>query len=719
MQKVIIKRFNNRKRRFVNNFCLRSCWLVLLLAAFGLTANAQNPVSLSASVSPGSIPAGGKGTAKVTASIGGGWYMYSISQGAGGPIPTRISFAEGPFKMNGVSGPPPKVKMDSNFGINTETYSGSATFTIPFTVAADASEGSKNLEISVRFQVCNDEVCLPPKTLKVSAPVTITAAKTSVSPSPTPKATPSPSPTPTPKASPTPSPSNSPTPANVNANINANVNSNLNNNINVNAETSGNVNANIDSNSNFVAGVTDNVKSETTQTQVAQTTQISKGNLEDGQFWGFIWLAMTFGALSLLTPCVFPMIPITVSYFTKNAAETYWESIRDALIYALGIILTFTALGIALALIFGAAGINQFAANPWINLLIMGIFLAFAFSLLGAYNIGIPSGVLTKLDNLTRSKESSKTLGLLLMGLTFSLTSFTCTAPLVGTILVAAANGKLFYPIVGMLAFSTIFALPFFILAVAPRLMYSLPKSGGWMNSLKVVMGFLEIGAALKFLSNADLVWGWGIFTREVVIAGWIALSILIFLYLIGVFRMAHDFGENKIGLVRVLNAFLFITLAFYLLTGLFGKKLGEIESFLPPAKEEMSINASGTKSNGELSWITNDYQAALKQAKAENKNVFIDFTGYTCTNCRWMEVNMLPKPAVRAELEKFVRVRLYTDGEGEPYEGFQKMQEEKYGTVALPLYAIISPTDEIIAKFEGLTRDEDEFAGFLRNASK
>jgi thiol:disulfide interchange protein DsbD len=338
---------------------------------------------------------------------------------------------------------------------------------------------------------------------------------------------------------------------------------------------------------------------------------------------------------------------------------------------------------------------------------------------LGAYNIGIPSGVLTKLDNLTRSKESSKTLGLLLMGLTFSLTSFTCTAPLVGTILVAAANGKLFYPIVGMLAFSTIFALPFFILAVAPRLMYSLPKSGGWMNSLKVVMGFLEIGAALKFLSNADLVWGWGIFTREVVIAGWIALSILIFLYLIGVFRMAHDFGENKIGLVRVLNAFLFTTLAFYLLTGLFGKKLGEIESFLPPAKEEMSINASGTKSNGELSWITNDYQAALKQAKAENKPVFIDFTGYTCTNCRWMEVNMFPKPAVRAELEKFVRVRLYTDGEGEPYEGFQKMQEEKYGTVALPLYAIISPTDEIIAKFEGLTRDEDEFAGFLRNASR
>ncbi len=196
---------------------------------------------------------------------------------------------------------------------------------------------------------------------------------------------------------------------------------------------------------------------------------------------------------------------------------------RDALIYAFGIILTFTGLGVALALLFGAAGINRFAANPYINLVITAIFLAFAFSLSGAYNLGVPASVLTKLDGITRSKESGKTIGLLLMGLTFSLTSFTCTAPLVGTILVAAAQGDLFYPIVGMLAFSSFFALPFFVLAVAPSLLQSLPRSGSWMNSVKVVMGFLEIGAALKFLSNVDLVWGWNIFTREVVIAGWIA----------------------------------------------------------------------------------------------------------------------------------------------------------------------------------------------------
>jgi len=350
-----------------------------------------------------------------------------------------------------------------------------------------------------------------------------------------------------------------------------------------------------------------------------------------------------------------------------------------------------------------------------VNLLITGIFLAFAFSLLGAYNLGVPSSVLTRLDAVTRSKESGKTIGLLLMGLTFSLTSFTCTAPLVGTILVAAAQGDLFYPIVGMLAFSAVFALPFFVLAVAPQLMHSLPRSGSWMNSVKVIMGFLEVGAAFKFISNVDLVWGWGIFTREVVIAGWIAISVLIFLYLLGVFRFAHDSESRTIGLVRVLNALLFGTLALYLLTGLFGSRLGEIESFLPPAKEVSSANGPAGTISGELSWITNDYAAAIAKAKAENKRLFVDFTGYTCTNCRWMEANMFPKPAVRDELDKFVRLRIYTDGEGEPYEGFQRMQEQRFGTVALPLYAIIAPDDQIVATFAGLTRDENEFVSFLK----
>lgn len=653
------------------------------MLAFAGWAAGQNPVSVSMSVSPSSIAAGGSGTARISANIEGGWYMYSISQGPGGPIQTRIAIADGPFKMSGVSGPKPKVKLDPNFGINTESYAGNAVFNLRFNVAPDTPEGPQTLNASIRYQVCNDTVCLPPKTVKLAAEVTITAGKAAASPTLTP----------------TPTPSPTATPANTNTNANADVEA-----------TPSDPYAALPSNADF--GSVGNTSNTNSQPVVARSAE---SNITAQPIWSFIWLAMTFGALSLLTPCVFPMIPITVSYFTKHGSESTAGSIRDALVYSLGIIFTFTGLGVALALIFGAAGINRFAANPYVNLLITGIFLAFAFSLLGAYNLGVPSSVLTRLDAVTRSKESGKTIGLLLMGLTFSLTSFTCTAPLVGTILVAAAQGDLFYPIVGMLAFSAVFALPFFVLAVAPQLMHSLPRSGSWMNAVKVVMGFLEVGAAFKFISNVDLVWGWGIFTREVVIAGWIAISVLIFLYLLGVFRFSHDSEGRTIGLVRVLNALLFGTLALYLLTGLFGSRLGEIESFLPPAKEVSSTNGPAGSISGELSWITNDYEAAIAKAKAENKRLFIDFTGYTCTNCRWMEANMFPKPAVRDELDKFVRLRLYTDGEGEPYEGFQRMQEQRFGTVALPLYAIIAPDDQIVATFAGLTREESEFVSFLK----
>ncbi|MGH9947373.1 MAG: protein-disulfide reductase DsbD family protein [Pyrinomonadaceae bacterium] len=658
---------------------------IIALAIFAISiashSFAQNPVSLSMSVSPTTISAGGKGTARINASIGGGWHLYSITQGGGGPIPTRITLGEGPFTAGKITGPKPQVQMDPNFGINTEFYSGSAAFTVPFTINADAPLGASTLNIKVRYQVCNDSVCLPPKTVPLTAALTISAGS-AASPTPTPSATPTPSPTP-----------------DANSNVNTNVLANVNANANLE------INANVDTNTTTIV----------LPTNSADVVRTAESNISDQPIWGFIWLAMTFGALSLLTPCVFPMIPITVSYFTKHGSDSRIGSVRDAFIYSGGIILTFTGLGVALALLFGAAGINRFASNPYINLLITGIFVAFAFSLLGAYSIGLPSSVLTKLDGATRSKESGRIVGLLLMGLTFSLTSFTCTAPLVGTILVAAANGDLVYPIVGMLAFSTVFALPFFVLAIAPNLLNSLPRSGSWMNSVKVVMGFLEIGAALKFISNVDLIWGWNIFTREVVIAGWLALSILTFLYLLGVFRFFHDSEETRIGLVRVMVAFFFGTLSFYLLTGLFGQRLGEIESFLPPAKEVSVASGAANPANGELPWITNDLAAAMTQAKTENKNLFIDFTGYTCTNCRWMEANMFPKPKVREELDKFIRVRLYTDGEGEPYEGFQKMQEQRFGTVALPLYAIISPDDQIIATFAGLTRSEDEFVAFLK----
>jgi thiol:disulfide interchange protein len=304
-----------------------------------------------------------------------------------------------------------------------------------------------------------------------------------------------------------------------------------------------------------------------------------------------------------------------------------------------------------------------------------------------------------------------------LMGLVFSLTSFTCTTPFVGSILVLATQGSWLYPILGMLVFSAVFAFPFFLLAIAPQLLAQLPKSGGWLNSVKVVMGFLEIAAAMKFISNVDLVWGWGFFTREVVIASWIAVCLFVTIYLLGFFQLSHDTKPERLGAVRVLIALLFLSFGFYLFTGLFGKNLVGVEAFLPPKTESSTaVSAAGnTNSSGELTWITNDFNQAVEQAKKENKAIFIDFTGYTCTNCRWMEANMFPQPKVKEELAKFTRAKLYTDGEGEPYEGYQKMQEEKFGTVALPLYAIVTPEGNKLATFPGMTRDENEFIKFLK----
>jgi thiol:disulfide interchange protein DsbD len=373
-----------------------------------------------------------------------------------------------------------------------------------------------------------------------------------------------------------------------------------------------------------------------------------------------------------------------------------------------------------LAIFVGAAGINLFAANPWVNILITAIFLFFAFNLFGAYEITVPTGVLTKLDAITRSKEGegSGVIGALLMGLTFTLTSFTCTSPFVGTILVSASQGNWRMPLVGMLAFSTVFALPFFVLALVPQWVSQLPRAGGWMNSVKVAMGFLEVAAAMKFVANIDLIWEWHIFTRPVILAIWIAIGIVLSLYLLGKFQLAHDTKPERLGAFRMISAVASLAVSFYLLTGLFGANLRGLEAFLPRDVESPS---AGMLQNGvpQQRWQENDYNGVLAKAKANKKLVFIDFTGYTCTNCRWMEANVFPDRNVEAELSKFILARLYTDGEGEVYERQQQMEQDVFGTVALPFYAIVDGDGKTVATFPGLTRNTAEFVDFLQKAQK
>ena len=449
--------------------------------------------------------------------------------------------------------------------------------------------------------------------------------------------------------------------------------------------------------------------------------------------FGYILLAMGFGFIALGTPCVFPMIPITISFFTKREQNSRGQAVRDASIYGLGIILTFTALGAIVAAIYGAAGVNAMATNPWVNLLIAGIFVAFALSLFGLFEIQVPSSVLNRLN--AKANSGAGVSSILLMGFVFSLTSFTCTVPFVGPALASVGDGgDWFWPIIGMAAFATVFALPFFLLALFPSWLKAMPKSGGWLNAVKVTMGFVEIAAAMKFLSNADLVWDWGVLTREAVLSVWIAVAILSALYLLGRFRLPHDTPMDKIGVVRMLFSMSFLAVGFWLLTGLFGGRLGEADAFLPPQEYPgrgntsilANIAAPSASSGGEetlaenrvmaegMEWVKDDYENALVEAKATGKPIFIDFTGYTCTNCRWMEVNVFTKDDVQELMSQYVLVRLYTDRREESNQRNRQMQIDRFKTIDLPYYVVVTPNDEVIDETV-FTRDVDAFKSFLK----
>ncbi len=422
---------------------------------------------------------------------------------------------------------------------------------------------------------------------------------------------------------------------------------------------------------------------------------------------GFFWLAASTGLLSLLTPCVFPMIPVTVAYFST---PNHKPSLRRAFVFALGIVATFTILGLVLAAVFGAAGLTRFAADPWVNLVLASLFLLFAANLFGRFEIATPWRVTTAADRAARAATPGSSFGALVMGATFTLTSVTCTAPFVGTLLVLASQGSWATPIAGMLVYSTAFALPFFLLAAGPGLVSHLPRAGEWMRTLRVLIGLLEVGAAIKFVSNADLVLGWGIFTRNVVLIGWSALALIGAAYL----------GRNLVGSrrlernpLRFAPIFAALALAAWLASGVGGRTLPQVEAFLPPAVPTALASASGEAP----AWLLNDFAGAQSAARSSGKLVFVDFTGYTCTNCRWMEANIFTRPDVSAELGQFVLSRLYTDGEGAIYEQQQAFQEEKFGTVALPLYAVVDRDGKVRATFSGLTRDPAAFIAFLRRA--
>lgn len=435
----------------------------------------------------------------------------------------------------------------------------------------------------------------------------------------------------------------------------------------------------------------------------------------------FILLAISMGFLALLTPCVFPMIPITVSFFTKMGESQGSSPLKSATVYTLGIILIFTTLGLILATTLGAAGANQIASNPWVNIFIGSLFVYFAFSLFGQYEIEMPAALR---QFSMKQEQRGGILGVLFMAFTFTLTSFTCTVQFVGLLLVTASQGDYFWPVLGMICFATAFALPFFFLALFPQYLSKLPQSGGWLNSVKVIMGFLELGAAFKFFSNMDLVWQIGLFTRPMVLACWTIIAILMGVYLLGKIQLPHDTKMEIIGVPRLMMSIICLSFGLYLSTGLFGQPIhGLIDSYLPPdfAYSETNSGKSTSHDNKsenslshhDLVWYE-DYDEGVIASKVSSKPIFIDFTGYTCTNCRWMETNVFEEPEVIEYFKQFTLIRLYTDS-GPNARKYQQMEVDRFGTAALPYYVILTPEDQEIARFPGMDPDVNKFINFLK----
>ncbi len=461
---------------------------------------------------------------------------------------------------------------------------------------------------------------------------------------------------------------------------------------------------------------------------VASTTD---GDIRDRGVLYVLGAAFVFGWLALLTPCVFPMVPITVSFFLKQAEKKHNSPLRMALVYCLSIIGTFTVLGLIVSALFGATYINSLANGIFINLFLGIVLMFFALNLLGLFDIQIPSWLLT----FTASKESTSSyLGVFFMALTFTLTSFTCTFAFLGLILVWAANGEFWWPLGGLIAFSTAFAMPFFLLALFPSYLHKLPKSGGWMNRVKVIMGLIEMAFMFKFLSVADIAWNSTptIFDYHLVMSAWMAIAIIAGLYLLGKIQLPHDTKEEYVGVLPMVVAMFFLGLAGYLGVGIFaheppGGFFGrQIVAFAPP-RFEGGVGEDGAFLIGkhDKQKYLLEFERAKEKARKEQVPLFIDFTGVNCINCREMEA-LMAESSIQAQLQRFVRVQLYTDKMPKEAVGDIKqgealldrnrgLQEEWYKDTVLPGYAVVSPDGTVIlSKIKGKV-SASSFTTFLQ----
>ena len=445
----------------------------------------------------------------------------------------------------------------------------------------------------------------------------------------------------------------------------------------------------------------------------APAEAVAAPRLQDKGLLFFLLTAVGAGLVALVTPCVFPMVPITVSFFLKQNESTGARPIVLALVFSASIIAAFVVIGVGIAAIFGATKPNELANNWILNLFLASVFFTFALNMLGLFEIQVPSWLVSMTST---GEQAGGYLGVIFMALTFVLTSFSCTFAFVGSLLAAAAQGEYYWPVLGMLAFGTTFAAPFFALAMAPGMLKSLPKSGGWLNAVKVVMGFVEVGVAVKYISIVDQQWNsvpW-LFDFTNVMTLWSVLSICTGLYLLGQFRLSHDSPVQGLSPLRVL-----LSVGFLLLGGLFAVGMAN------PERESWFVDQLVAFAPARLqeTEFEKDFDAAVLSATADNRPLFIDFTGVFCTNCRLMEKRMA-KPHNSKRLKRFVQAQLYADKVPNVADQAEAdrilarnvaLQTDWFGDVTLPAYAVVTPDGKtILSKFLGLEPKEGDFAKFL-----
>jgi len=486
--------------------------------------------------------------------------------------------------------------------------------------------------------------------------------------------------------------------------------------------------------------VKDSVKKDTAAIASVKDPEIKNVSAEKQSLWVTFGLGLLAGIAAFFLPCIFPMVPLTVGFFTKRA-ESKAKGIRSAIIYGLSIIVIYVALGVVITLIWGASALNEISTDGFFNIFIFIILVVFGISFLGAFEITLPSSFVNKLDAKSDAKGLS---GIFFMAATLAVVSFSCTGPLIGTSLVAI-NTDLLTPIVVMFGFSLSLAIIFTMFAIFPSLMTGLPKSGGWLNSIKVFLGFLELGLSLKFLSTADLAYHWGILDREIFLAIWIVLAILLGVYLLGKIKFSHDSDLKFISVPRLFIAIATFVFAIYLIPGLWGAPLKAVSALVPPLSTQDFVigqenNTHSKKKYSDFLHIPHnidgffDYQEALDYAKKVNKPLFLDFTGHGCVNCREMEARVWSDPRVLKKLkEDYIVVSLYTDDktdlpENEQFDSkvlgtkvntvgkkFKHLQAEKFNTISQPYYVLLGTDEkELVSPPIGVEFNIDKYLQYL-----